>query len=819
MPTLNALQVAERLIQLGLAPVALLPLDHPDELQKPADKRGKTPFVKGWQTRPCPKSLADMPELLPEMNVGIRTGAVVGAKFQVVVLDCDSEAAKWFVESCQPESKITTLTGRVDAGWRGQHRFYLRPILGQRIPNQSFKVKWANPFDDGRIQLVKLDVKADEGQVVAPGCRHGTGGLYEEAAPWTEQLLMSMPVLDLAALNAARADAEEQRQDTEDRHPPEKRIRRFRAYLARCEPSYPGMPPSGAGSHCLGIARAGVWGFCLSAEVAAEEMFKSEWNHRCHNEDGKPWPWSMQDLLHKCRDASKPGTSDGDMRKQRGYLLDAVETMAERRVIDLSPNVAVVCAETLSGLAAARDMLGSPLVYAHGEHLATVGDNVQWLDRHALSVAMDKACVFQQHKEVGKGEEKEIKVIQTKPPMDISDKLLSLARWPELPQLRRVTRLPPVSLAGQVGSRTGYDVSSQTYYVGGGVDIPERPTKDDALRARDRVLRYVRAVKFADDGDKGRWLTYVLTLATRTAYSKCPMFVLRAPEPASGKTMCAKVGFNLLYPDRFEPADEKRPDDADFGKSLYGWSQMPLVLWDNAADGRVIRNPALAAILTSGVATARELGKHRMLRADFSGTVFAYTGNNVGLSEELAMRAVVINLRGRPEPDSSFSPESERHLAAARPGATRDVYTMVRAWALAGCPPQPAKPHARFGDWSQVVQQLALWLELPDPLDCSAEANADEEVFAMLSQCLYRLFKDKFFTASELYQGVVRREADAMDALGALAELSRGRKAESAVQIGKQLSGLAGKTSGPFRLSITNSRGNTAKYRLTSVSE
>lgn len=810
----NALQIAARLIELGLAPVALLPLDHPDEMSKPADKRGKTPFVNGWQKKPCPKSIADMPELLPECNVGIRTGYIEGARRHVVALDEDSEAAKWFVDSCQTESSVITLTGRVDGGWRGRHRFYQRPSGQGRIPNQNMKVRWADPFDDGRIRIVKLDVKADEGQVVAPGCRHGTGGLYEEAVDWTEALLDGMPILDLGALNAARADAQEQTADAEERHPLEKRVRRFRAYLARCEPSFPQMPPAGAGAHCLVIARAGVWGFSIAPEIVAEEMERSDWNKRCHDGSGKSWPWSRQDLLHKCRDAAKASTSDGDMRKPRGWMLDAVETVAERRIVDLSPNVSAVCRETLAGLAAARDGLGSPLIYGHDTHLIIVGEGIQWLDRHSLSVQMDRACVFQQHKEVGRGEEKEIKVVQAKPPMDIADKLLSLGKWPELPSLRRVTRLPPVSLAGQVGSRPGYDASSQTYYVGGGVDVPERPTHADALRARDRVLRYVRALRFADEGDRGRWLAYVLTLASRTAYDKAPLFLFRAPEPASGKTMSAKVGFNLLFPERFEPADEKSADSEEWGKSLYGWSQMPLVLWDNQPDGRVIRNPALAAILTSGVASARELTKHRMLRADFSGTTFAFTGNNVGLSEELAMRAVVINLRGRPLPDPDFSPESDRHLSAARPGATRDVYTMIRAWALAGCPAMPAKPHARFGDWSAVVQQLCLWLEMPDPLDQAIDSNSDEEVLTGLGTSLRVLFADKPFSASELFRAVLRKEPEAIDALGALAELSRSRKAESAVQVGKQLHGLAGKTAGPLRIEVVGSKGNTARYRV-----
>lgn len=71
--SMNALQVAERLIGLGLCPVALRSPSDPEEQKKPAAKRGKTPFQRGWQTAPVPQSADDL-DLAPEHNVGIRTG-------------------------------------------------------------------------------------------------------------------------------------------------------------------------------------------------------------------------------------------------------------------------------------------------------------------------------------------------------------------------------------------------------------------------------------------------------------------------------------------------------------------------------------------------------------------------------------------------------------------------------------------------------------------------------------------------------------------------------------------------------------------------
>ena len=114
-------------------------------------------------------------------------------------MDIDSEKACWWAKEHLPATPIVTISGRDTAGWRGQHWYYRRPETksDERVGGRV-KVQWVNDFDEGRTEKLDIDVKADEAQVVAPGSVHGTGGVYEEAAPWTAEGFAAMPTFDPA---------------------------------------------------------------------------------------------------------------------------------------------------------------------------------------------------------------------------------------------------------------------------------------------------------------------------------------------------------------------------------------------------------------------------------------------------------------------------------------------------------------------------------------------------------------------------------------------------------------------------------------------
>lgn len=303
---------ASRLVGMGFAVIFLHSpakkvkhtKDGPVEL--PPKRRGKTPIAYGWASQPA-LDVDDLLRLLgqgePGYNLSIRTGRVPGAAIHVIVVDLDSDAAVAWAEAHLPPTEIKTLTGG-----GGQHWFYRMPAGGGRIGNKA------------RIEGVEIDIRGDEGQVVAPGSVHGTGTLYKAPMPWSPERLASMPTFDKAWFAGAEWDGEEDPvvADGGSRVVPVQvdiatRQERAMKYLEHASGTVAG---ESAGSACLYIARALVYGLCLPPEEAARLMCESGWNSRCSGADGEPYPWTLHELSHKCRDAYTLR-----FNKPYGYLL------------------------------------------------------------------------------------------------------------------------------------------------------------------------------------------------------------------------------------------------------------------------------------------------------------------------------------------------------------------------------------------------------------------------------------------------------------------------------------------------------------------
>ena len=78
------------------------------------------------------------------------------------------------------------------------------------------------------------------------------------------------------------------------------RATRFLRYLEKSEPC---RADGRAGGHCLMLARIGLEGFLLSPDDVVAAMLSSEWNRRCVDAKGAPYPWQRHELRHKVKSA------------------------------------------------------------------------------------------------------------------------------------------------------------------------------------------------------------------------------------------------------------------------------------------------------------------------------------------------------------------------------------------------------------------------------------------------------------------------------------------------------------------------------------
>ncbi len=272
----------------------------------PPDRRGKAPIAEGWSSQDAltiEELHRQWGEGEPGYNIGIRTGRVNGAQLNIIAVDLDSaEALKWAEENLPP-TEIRTRTSK------GQHWIYRAPRT--RIGNRA------------HIGDMTIDLRADGGQIVSPGSVHGTGFTYSAVVPWTLERLADMPLFDPqwfgkeakwdGAEDVVLAEGGERRDPIFV--PMERKRKRALAYLAHAPGTVPGQG-KGAGAECLYYARALVFGLCIPPDAAAQIMVQSEWNQRCTTSQGDPYPWTLDELRHKCENAYRLA-----FEKPYGFLL------------------------------------------------------------------------------------------------------------------------------------------------------------------------------------------------------------------------------------------------------------------------------------------------------------------------------------------------------------------------------------------------------------------------------------------------------------------------------------------------------------------
>ena len=349
--------------------------------------------------------------------------------------------------------------------------------------------------------------------------------------------------------------------------------------------------------------------------------------------------------------------------------------------------------------------------------------------------------------------------VPTEPPNSAVQGLLEEAAWRRFLLLERVVTAPMLRPDGTVLSEPGYDSATCTWFDSGGLTfpvVPDAPTKEQARAALDQLLDLLADFPFREPAARSVALAAMLTGVTRDAYGACPLILIDAHTPGTGKSLLAEVVVRLSQ--GAPMATQKWTGDTEMDKRvtsalLAGGRFMVL---DNIPPDRPLGGATLDALLTSGRWSGRRLGVSEQVDLPNTLVVMA-TGNNVTIRGDLSRRCLRCALTTdmeRPETRTGFRYANlKEHVIKARPELVSAALTVVRAYLAAGAP-SVARPLGSFEGWDRVVRSPLVWLGEVDPVDSQDALRADSDTamegWMVVLSSWRRAYGDKPKTAADL---------------------------------------------------------------------
>jgi hypothetical protein len=360
------------------------------------------------------------------------------------------------------------------------------------------------------------------------------------------------------------------------------------------------------------------------------------------------------------------------------------------------------------------------------------------------------------------------------------------AEWPGIRHLEAVIEYPVLRPDGTILGRAGYDPETGLLLEAAAPfpAMPERPSKDQAVAARDRLLEVVADFPFEQDVHRAAWLAALLTPLARFAFTgPAPLFLVDANVRGTGKGLSLDCVSHIVTGERFTVASYTDDED-ELRKRILALALGGdrLVLFDNLT-GK-FGNGVLDAALTGTSFKDRILGVNRMAEAPLYMTWYA-TGNNVAIAADTARRVCHVRLESReerPEERQGFRhPNLLAWVGRNRAPLLTAALTILRGYCAAGRPDQHLPPWGSFEGWSALVRSAVVWAGLPDPgetrLLLQQQADVGAEIMGLLLQCWERMDPDRRgLTAAEVMQRVYKDvpsptpdwHGDVKDALEAL---------------------------------------------------
>jgi hypothetical protein len=323
-------------------------------------------------------------------------------------------------------------------------------------------------------------------------------------------------------------------------------------------------------------------------------------------------------------------------------------------------------------------------------------------------------------------------------PRDVVEEVAAMAGYWPFPPLVGVIGTQTMRPDGSLLSIPGYDLSTGLYLHQPPpmLEIPERPTWQDAEEALSLLNGLLTEFPFADNVDRSVGMSMLVTPVLRAALGPAvPMHVVSAPSAGSGKSYLCDLGSVISIGERC-PVTAVAPREEETEKRLIGSALAghPIIALDNC--NGVLSGDFLAQLTERPVLDLRALGSSDKARINNVFTVYA-TGNNIIIHGDLTRRAARAKLDANTADPltRAFTSNPVQAVLADRGRYVAAILTIARAYLAAG---MPNKPHRvpSYELWSDLVCGALLWLGWPNPADTMTVVRQEDPLGSELATIL-----------------------------------------------------------------------------------
>lgn len=366
----------------------------------------------------------------------------------------------------------------------------------------------------------------------------------------------------------------------------------------------------------------------------------------------------------------------------------------------------------LSGGDVSRDAGSTILARVSPAHLTEIlGDVVRW--RKIVKMTRDdKIAWVEKH-----GDDKKppnSRKANMLPPRNVVETILGRPEVSGIPKILAVYNSPVILPNGSIVQVEGYHESIEALVDFRGVtfpSIPDKPSKEDALKALDLLLAPFAAYEFQDASSKGVAISGILSAISRPLLPNVPLHAVSSSTPGAGKTQLAQCwaiaatgnGASVLGQSERQEELTKRLESL-----LMAGDRAAII--DNCS--RVLGGDTLNMLLTETSIKIRVLGSHD--EVDVPTNIFlAATGNHFQVKDDTVRRVVVCTVKpqGENPEETAFSFNPKEEMAKNRAGIVTAALTIMKAHIVAGRPAsKTTTPLGSFENWSRLCRDPIIWL-------------------------------------------------------------------------------------------------------------